>query len=658
LVDNYAWLRDKTDPEVLAYIAAENRYTAKVMEPTRALQEQLFREMVGRIQETDMALPYQHGGYWYYARTEAGKQYPILCRRNGTLAAPEQVILDLNRLAEVGSYLLFHERAVSDDGRFLAYTTDVTGFREFALQIKDLGTGAELPDRVEKVRSLSWAADGRTLFYVKEDAAKRPYRLYRRDVLGGPERLVYEEKDELFRLYVRRSADGQYILITSESLTTTELRTVASDHPAEPARLVLRREDHHEFDADHRGGRFYVRTNKGAPEFRMVSFADGEADPRCWRELIPACEDVTLEDFRLFAGHAVVFEREGGLPALRVVELESGSSYRVALPERVCFISPDHNREFETTAFRFSYSSPITPDSVYEVNMADRSLVLRKRATVGGGFDPDRYTVEWTHATGQDGVRVPISIIARKGVPRDGTAPLLLVGYGAYGAPIKLTFDPRRFSLLDRGVVCAQAHVRGGGDLGERWQNQGRALGRNNSVSDFIAVAEHLIAQGYTAPDRLAVQCLSAGGVLIGAALNRRPELFRAAVLHGPFLDVVNSMLDTTLPLTVPEYLEWGDPRIKAHYENMKGYCPYSNIRAQPYPGILLLTTLDDSQVMYWEPVKYAAKLRAVKTDGNPLLLKVDSGTGHVGSEGRYDALREKAFSYAFLLSQIASTRP
>jgi oligopeptidase B len=603
-----------------------------------------------------MALPYRQGGYWYYARTEAGKQYPILCRKRGSLAAPEQVTLDLNRLAEGRPYLLFHERVVSDDGGLLAYTTDVTGFREFTLEIKDLATGEYLAGRVEKVRSLAWAADGRTLFYVKEDAAKRPYRVYRRDVYGGPETLVYEEPDELFRVYIQRSADGRFILITSQSLTTCELRTVARDHPAEPARLLIRRHDRHECDAEHRGGRFYVRTNQGAPEFRLVSFADGEdgSDPRSWRELIPAREDVTLEEFRLFAHHAVVFAREGGLPALLVVDLETGSTRRVALPERVCFITPDDNPEFETTSYRFRYSSPITPDSVYEVNMADGSLVLRKRAAIGGGFDSDHYTVEWTHATARDGVRVPISLVARKGVPRNGTAPMLLTGYGAYGASIKLNFDPKRFSLLDRGVICAQAHVRGGGELGERWQDQGRALARRTSVDDFIAVAEHLIARGDTAPDRLAVQCLSAGGVLIGAALNRRPDLFRAAVLQGPFLDVVNSMLDPTLPLTVPEYLEWGDPRIKAHYENMKSYCPYSNIRAQRYPAILLLTTFDDSQVMYWEPVKYAAKLRAQKTDANPLLLRVDSGTGHVGPEGRYDALREKAYWYAFLLSQIS----
>jgi oligopeptidase B len=352
-----------------------------------------------------------------------------------------------------------------------------------------------------------------------------------------------------------------------------------------------------------------------------------------------------------------VFEREGGLPSLRIVDLLTGLDHRVVIPERICTLTPDSNREFEATRYRFRYSSPVTPETVFDYEMVDRELALRKRSAVEGGFDPERYVVEWTHAQAADGARVPISLVSRKDVPRDGTAPMLLYAYGAYGASMAAAFDPRRLSLLDRGVVFAQAHVRGGGDLGKRWQEQGRALAKNVGVGDLIAVAQHLIARRYTSPDRLAVQSLSAGGVLIGAAVNLRPELFKAVVLQGPFLDVVNTMLDPTLPLTVPEYIEWGDPRIKAHYDNMKAYCPYSNIRAQGYPAILLMTTLDDSQVMFWEPAKYAAKLRAHKTDANPLLLKVGAGTGHVGPSGRYDALREKAFVYAFLLSQIGVAR-
>jgi oligopeptidase B len=374
--------------------------------------------------------------------------------------------------------------------------------------------------------------------------------------------------------------------------------------------------------------------------------------------VIPHRDEVTLEDFKLFSGHAVAFEREGGLPALRVVDLNSGADHRVALPERVCALTPDPSpTEFETTRFRFRYSSPVTPESFYDYDMADRQLILRKRSGELDGFDPGLYVVEWTHATAPDGARVPISLVARKEVPRDGTAPMVLNGYGAYGSPMDAAFDPRRLSLLDRGVICAQAHVRGGGDLGEQWREQGRALSKHNSVTDFIAVVEHLIDRGYTRPDRLAVQCVSAGGVLIGAAVNRRPDLFKAAVLQGPFLDVVNTSLDPTLPLTVPEYLEWGDPRIKIHYENMKTYCPYSNIQAQGYPAMLLLTTLDDSQVMFWEPVKFVAKLRAHKADSHPVLLRIGEGTGHGGPSGRFDKLREKAFIYAFILGLIGVAR-
>jgi oligopeptidase B len=656
-VDDYEWLRDKTDPEVQSYLRAENDYTAAVMRPTQVLQAALYREMVGRIPATDATVPYRKQGYWYYTRTEEGKQYPIQCRKRESQDGIEQVVLDLNRLAEGHPFLKVHEQAISDDGRLLAYTTDVTGFRDFTLRIKDLDAGADLPDCALKVRSLAWGADNTTLFYVVEDAAKRPYRLMRHTVGGGPDVVVYEEMDEFFRLYIRRSADGRLILITSQSLTTTEMRTLPSERPAEPPRVLLPREDHHEYDAEHRAGRFYVRTNKDAPGFRLVSFPDDDSRIESWRDIVPARAGVAIENFKLFAGHAVVFERAGGLPALRVVDLDTLVDHCVTLPERIGTVLPENNWEFESTHYRFLYNSPITPESIFEYDMARRVLVLRKRARILGGFDPGNYAVEWTHARAPDGALVPITLVARKDVPRDGTAPLLLYGYGAYGAAMDATFDAKRLCLLDRGVIYAQAHVRGGGDLGEAWRDQGRALAKQNAVTDFIAVAEHLIGQGYTSADRLAVQCISAGGVVIGAALNQRPDLFRAAVLQGPFVDVVNTMLDPTLPLTVPEYLEWGDPRIKEHYEAMRAYCPYSNIRAQDYPALLLLTTLDDSQVMYWEPVKFAAKLRARKTDRNPLLLKVGVGTGHTGPSGRYDVLREKAFVYAFLLSQIAAAR-
>jgi oligopeptidase B len=651
-VDDYGWLRDKSDRDVLAYLKAENEYTAAVMKPALTLRDELYTDVLSRIPQTDESPPYRKGGFWYYTRAEQGKQYPVQCRKAGSLDAAEQVTLDLNALAEGHPYFSVHEQAISDDGRRLAYTTDVSGAREFTLCVKDVDTGAVLTDGVTKVRSLAWAADNVTLFYVTEDAAKRPYRLYRRDVRGGPGVLVYEEADELFRLYVRRSLDGRYVYADSQSLTTTETRVIPGDRPSEGPRALIPRREFQVYHAEHRDGHFYVRTNHEVRDFRLITFPASDPSPGAWRELVPHREGVTLEDFRLFRRHAALLQREGGLPALRVLDLNVGSDHCIDLPERVCAVRFEVNPKFDSTHLRFTFSTPVTPDSVFDYDMESRRLTLLKRARVRG-IAPDLYTVERTQAAAPDGARVPITLVYRKDVPRDGSAPALLFGYGAYGAPQEASFDPWRLSLLDRGVTCAVAHVRGGGDLGGRWREQGRAMNKLNAVTDFIAVAEHLVGRKYTSPDRLAVQSLSAGGVVIGQAVNLRPDLFKAVLLRGPFLDVVNSMLDPTLPLTVPEYLEWGDPNRECEYWQMTRFCPYTNLRRQPYPAMLLLTSLDDSQVMYWEPVKYVAKLRALKTDANPLLLQVGVNAGHMGSSGRYDALREKAFGYAFVLSQI-----
>jgi oligopeptidase B len=656
-VDDYGWLRDRSDPEVLAYVNAENAYTAAVMRPALALRDELYREELGRVPQTDVSPPYRKGGYWYYTREEQGKQYPVQCRKPASLDAEEQVTLDLNALAEGRPFFSVHEQAVSDDGRLIAYTTDVTGAREFTLRVKDLGTGSILVDGVTRVRSLAWAADNATLFYVTEDAAKRPYRLYRRDVRGGPGALVYEESDERVRLYLRRSADGRHVYADSQSLTTSETRVIPSDRPDEGPRVLIPRKESQLYNDEHRDGQVYLLTNHEARDFRLITFPASDPSPGAWRELIPHREGVTLEDFRLFRHHAVVLQREGGLPALRVLGLDDGSDHLIPLPERVCTVNFEVNPEFDSTHLRFTFSTPVTPESVFDYDMSARRLTTLKRPQVQGVV-PDRYTVERAHATAPDMARVPITLIYRKDVPRDGRAPALLFVYGAYGAPQEASFDPWRFSLLDRGVTCAVAHVRGGGDLGRRWREQGRALSKLNSVTDFIAVAEYLVGQKYTSPDRLAAQSLSAGGVVVGQAMNLRPGLFRAALLRGPFLDVVNTMLDPTLPLTVPEYLEWGDPNREDEYRAMTRFCPYTNVRPQAYPAMLLETSLEDTQVMYWEPVKYVAKLRALKTDANALLLKVGVNAGHKGPSGRYDALREKAFGYAFVLSQIGCGHP
>jgi len=651
--DDYFWLRQKDDPEVVAYLEAENAHTDAVMKPTEALQQALYAEMLARIKEDDSTVPYRRGRHFYYSRTEKGKQYPIHCRKEGTVEAPEQVTLDLNVLAEGRPFISLGAYTVSDDGRRLAYSLDFTGFREYVLQVKDLATGEVGPERIEQVSTVAWAADGATLLYVTEDHAKRPYRLWRHRLDEAPV-LLYEETDELFRLHVWRSRSRAFLFAASRSFTSAEARFAPASAPAGPWTLLAAREKEHEYDVDHGGDFFYVRTNGGGlRNFRLVRVP--VADPRRerWEELIPHREEVMLEDVDVFARHYVLREREDGLERLRVVALADGASHHVEFPEPTYDIDQEANAEFDAGAFRFRYQSLVTPPSVYDHDMTTRALALLKRTEVLGGYDPGRYRSERLHATAPDGARIPISVVYRADDGRERPAPCLLAGYGAYGIPYPVLFSSNRLSLLDRGVMFAIAHVRGGGDFGKRWHDDGRMLKKPNTFSDFIAAAEFLIGRGDTAPDRLVIEGGSAGGLLIGAVLNQRPELFAAAVLRVPFVDVVNTMLDESLPLTVGEFEEWGNPKIREHYEVMKRYCPYTNLAPRRYPAILVRTSLNDSQVMYWEPAKYVARLRATKTDDNPLLFKTVMQAGHGGPSGRYDALRETAFDYAFILSRL-----
>ena len=652
--DDYHWLCQKDDPEVLTYLEAENAYTDAVLGPAEGFRVALYDEMLARIKEDDQTVPYRQGGHFYYSRTEKGKQYPTLCRKAGSLEAPEEVMLDLNRLAEGHPYLGLGAAAVTDDGERLAYATDVTGFREYTLYVKDLRTGAIEPDRIEKVVSVAWAADGLTLFYVTEDPAKRPYRLYRHRLGAAVDELVYEEGDALFHLTVERTRSLAYLLATSSSFTTTEVRYAAAGTPAAPWSVILPREHEHEYHVDHGGDRFYIRTNGGGRKnFRLVTAPVADPRPERWTELIPHRDDVMLEDMDVFAEHYVVQARQDGLIRLRVTTLADAATHDVQFPEPAYDVSGQANAEFRTTAYRFSYQSLVTPLSVFDYDVVRRERRLLKRTEVLGGYDPARYRTERLHATAPDGARVPISLVHRADAPRDGTSPMLLMGYGAYGIPLPVTFSSARLSLLDRGVAFAIAHVRGGGELGKRWHDGGRMLAKRNTVTDFIAAAESLGAGGYTAPDRLAIEGGSAGGLLIGAVLNLRPDLVTAAVLRVPFVDVINTMLDESLPLTIGEFEEWGNPKIREQYEYMKTYCPYTNLQARDYPAMLVRTSLHDSQVMYWEPAKYVAKLRTLKTDGDPLFFKIDLGAGHGGPSGRYDHLREIAFDYAFVLTRL-----
>jgi oligopeptidase B len=654
-VDDYHWLRDQQNPEVLRYLEAENNYTAAVMKPTEQQQEALYREMVGRIQETDSSAPYREGGHLYYHRTEQGLQYPIYCRRRCTPEAPEEITLDLNALAVSRPFMALGAYRVSDDGQLLAYSTDQTGFREYTLEVKELSLGRLLDVRIEKVASAAWAADNRTLFYTVEDAAKRPYRLIRHKLGDSDGVLIHEETDERFGLYVYRSRSRAFLFALSASHTTSETRFLSAGAPEGDWRIVATREQDHEYDVEHAGGSFYIRTNDRGRNFRLVAAPVERPGRSAWLEIVPHRPEVMLEGVELFARQAVLCERARGLPCLTVLPLDGSSPHTVSMPEPVFSTTPAENRIFDTTLFRFSYESPVTPPSVYDYDTCTRERQLIKQTPVLGGFDPRRYRCERLVAAAQDGAEIPVSLVMRADTPLDGTAALHLLGYGAYGLPLPVGFSSARLSLLERGVVCALAHVRGGGELGKPWHDAGRMRSKRNSFGDFISVAEHLIRLGYTRPERLGIEGRSAGGLLIAAVVNQRPDLFRAAVMGVPFVDVVNTMLDESLPLTVGEFEEWGNPKRKDEYDLLKSYSPYDNLAPRPYPAILIKTALHDSQVMYWEPAKYVARLRALKTDRNPLLLKTNLTAGHGGASGRYDHLRELAFDYAFLLSLLGA---
>jgi oligopeptidase B len=650
--DPYFWLRDREDPAVREYLAAENAYADAVLADTVPLREQLYHEMLGRIKQTDVTAPYRDGPFFYYTRTEEGKQYPIHCRRADTSGAPEEILLDLNTMAEGKPYLALGEFSPTDDGSLLAFSTDETGFREYLLQVKDLVTGALLPFRVKKSGTAAWAADGRTLFYTVEDQAKRASRLYRQ-VLGTDQaELVYEEPDERFRIAVGRTRSRALLVLSINSHTTSEVRLLDAGTPGGTFRLVAPRVHDREYDLDHQGGRLLIRVNDTGRTFRLVAAPLEDPSPERWVEVLAARDDVMLEAVDCFAGHAVVTERTGGLPRFRVIVSATGETHLIPFPEPVCDAAPGPNRVFNATLFRYHYQSLVRPASVFDYDMAARTTELRKQTEVLGGFDPSHYRSERLEARAADGTLIPVSIVYRADRPRDG-GPLLLHGYGAYGIPFPIAFSSSRLSLLDRGVAVAIAHVRGGGELGKPWHDQGRMGNKGQTFTDFIAVAEHLVRERWTAPESLVAEGGSAGGLLIGAVANLRPDLFRAMVSLVPFVDVVNTMSDPTLPLTVGEYEEWGNPAVSEEYRWIRSYCPYTNLRAGEYPAMLVRTSFHDSQVMYWEPAKYVARLRTLKTDDRPLLLMTNLGAGHGGASGRYDHLREIALDYAFLLRAL-----
>ncbi|OGU00430.1 MAG: oligopeptidase B [Gemmatimonadetes bacterium GWC2_71_10] len=654
--DDYFWLRHKDDPAVRRYLEAENGYADSMLAPLAGLRDTLYREMLARIQQTDLSVPYRRGAWAYYTRTVEGRQYPVYCRKPAPDGA-EQVLLDLNEMARGQTFMGLGAYQVSDDGQLLAYSVDTTGFRRYALFVKDLRTGALLPERAARVGSVTWASDNRTLFYTTENDAKRQYRLHRLTLgAGAPAAMLYEETDERFSVSVYRTRSRAWLVMQVGSLTTSESSVLPADRPAEAFRLIAARRADREYDVDHHGDLFYIRVNDTGRNFRLVTAPVADPGEANWREVVPHRAEVMLLGVEPFRNHLVRIERQEGLNRLVVTDLSSRRAHTIPFPEPVYTAFVSVNEEFDTPVLRYSYQSFVTPQSVYDYDMSTRRATLLKRTAVLGGYDPAHYASERVWARARDGTRVPISLVYRRGLRRDGTAPLLLYGYGSYGSSQSVTFNSNRLSLLDRGLVFAIAHIRGGGEMGKPWHDDGRMLRKMNTFTDFIDCAEYLVAQRYAARDRIAAQGGSAGGLLMGAATNLRPDLFRVVVANVPFVDVINTMRDSTLPLTVGEFEEWGNPAIADQYAYIRQYSPYDNLARRDYPSMLVTTSFNDSQVLYHEPAKYVARMRALRTDGNPLVFTINMGAGHGGASGRYDRLREIARDWAFVLWQLGVT--
>ncbi len=660
LTDNYHWLRNRDDPKVIEYLQAENEYTKASMAHTVPLQTRLYEEMKGRIKETDLTVPVKIDDYYYYTRTFEGKQYRVHCRKRGGLDAAEEILLDQNELAQGKAYFRVGVYSVSPSHRLLAYSTDTAGSETYTLRIKDLESGKLLVEEIPNTYySFAWANDDRTLFYSTLDSAKRPYKIFRH-VLGtnpSTDQLIYHEPDEKFHVGVSKTRSRRFILLSANSMVTHEVRYLDADRPTGEFKIIHPRQQGMEYGVEHHGEHFYIVTNDGAKNFKLMKTPTAKPTKENWTEVLAHRPTVKIDDVDAFQDHLVIYEREAGLRKMRVRSLADGQEFYPPFPEPVYTFSAMDNEEFATSLVRFNYTSLITPPSVFDYDMKTRTRELKKQDEVLGGYDPSRYQSERLLATAADGTTVPISIVYKKGMVRNGDNPTLLYGYGSYGASMDPRFSSNRLSLIDRGFVYAIAHIRGGGEMGRPWYEDGKLLNKKHTFTDFIACAEHLIAQRYTSPARLAIQGGSAGGLLMGAVTNMRPDLFKVVVAQVPFVDVINTMLDASIPLTVIEYEEWGNPNDPAYYAYMLSYSPYDNVVAKEYPNILITSGLNDPRVAYWEPAKWTAKLRAAKTDRNRLLMRTNMGAGHAGASGRYDYLKEIAFDYAFILDTMGTTQ-
>jgi oligopeptidase B len=655
-VDDYFWLKERENPEVIAYLEAENAYTEAVMGHTAGLRERLYREIVERIPATDTSVPFKKNGYSYATRYEEGHEYPVYLRTRLETGAPEEIFLDVEKMAAGHGYYHVTGVEVSPDNLRLAYGVDTVGRRRYTLRFKDLATGEDLPDEIpDTTGSAAWADDNKTVFYAGKDETLRPCRILRH-TLGGPvaeDTLVYEENDPTYETGVYRSRSNRFLFITSYSTLSSETRFLEASDPYGEFRILHPREPDLLYQAEDFGDHFYILTNFEAKNFRLMKAPQSSPGKSSWAELIPHREDVLLEDFSVFRNNLVAAERREGLSHFRVMPWSGAAGHELEFGEAAYAAFIGYNPEIDTDQLRYSYSSLTTPDSTFDYNMTTREKKLLKREQVLGGFDPLDYFTERLTAEARDGEQVPISLVYRLGLRKQGGNPLLLYGYGSYGSSMDASFQSDLLSLLDRGFIYAIAHVRGGQEMGRRWYEEGKLLKKKNTFTDFIDCAESLISRGYTTPDKLFAMGGSAGGLLMGAVVNMRSDLWKGVVAQVPWVDVVTTMLDPSIPLTSGEWDEWGDPRQKKYYDYMLSYSPYDQIGPRDYPAMLVTTGLYDSQVQYWEPAKWVAKLRALKTDGNILLLHTNMQAGHGGASGRFQRYRETAMEYAFMLDLL-----
>ncbi len=662
LKDDYYWLRDRNkekNPAILEYLNAENKYTNSFMDQHKGFVDNLYKEMLGRIKQDDTSVPYKKGDFWYFTQTEEGKQYPVYFRSKTKDRKNPEVLLDQNEMAEGFKYFAIGEFDVSDDGNMLAFATDTTGYRQYTLQFKDLRTGKIYPEKIERVTSVAWANDNKTVFYItEEEVEKRSDKLFRHEVGTNKNELLVEEKDPLYNIGVSKTRDDKMIMLASFAKTSREYRYIPADKPIADWKVVVPRSEGHEYSVDHYGDEFYITTNKNAENFRIVRAPVSDPSEKNWKDFIAYNPAIKIENVEFFKDYAVVSELENGLEYLKVMDLKTKrASARIATPESVYTMNLGTNPEFDTPVIRYNYASMITPVSTYEYNFKTRESELLKQQEIPSGYDKTKYETTRVWATARDGVKVPVSIVMKKGTKLDGKSPMLLYAYGSYGASMTPNFSTARLSLVDRGMIYAIAHIRGGSELGEKWRLDGRMFKKLNTFYDFVDSAKWLVENKYTSSDRLVIQGGSAGGMLMGGVVNMSPETFKAAIVQVPFVDVINTMMDASLPLTTEEWIEWGNPNEKKAFDYMIKYSPYDNVKAQNYPDMLIEISLNDSQVPYWEGAKFAAKLRAMKTDDNIILLKTNMGAGHGGSSGRYDRLKEIAFDYAYALSQVGITQ-